>query len=264
MKCFQGAEYLKKENNMLSTPDDTVSENPEKSDDLDEPVAIGGEKTEQKPSQDLGELSFEERLRTLEEVVCRNPQNREIHYKTLKYLDEFRVLPDVEGFIQACPEFSSATQSPYFLLLFLIKGGGIDCFELDCNGAIIHEGQKAGLDEDQLDDLIAQFAYQSNEVGRTFVNSFSPENRLHKLLQESPDYHDTYLEILQFLTEKQSMANIDTLLRGRDVLMANREPDDRPVQPSVFIDKLEKVGAIYWDSGWTTSPELHDFLALNA
>jgi len=207
------------------------------------------------------ELSFEERLKHLSSSAKRNPLHREINYKTLKFCAERRILPEVEDFIAGCPEFKKASQSPYFLLLFLLKGGGIDTFELDEAGAVIEPAQKEGLTEDEIDDLIAQFAYQTNEVGLAFVEQMNPKNRLLEMLDIEPAYYETYTEVLEFLTEKRSMAEIDTLLRGREALMANRKPDDRPIQPSVFVDKLEKAGGIFWESGWIITPEGRELLA---
>ena len=134
--------------------------------------------------------------------------------------------------------------------MFLIKGGGTELLELDENGEIILPEQKEGLTEDEIDDLVVELAFETNEYGKELVERMSPKNRLLELLDITPQYFDTFIEVLGFLTEKQSMADVDTLLRGRDVLMAGREPGERPVQPSVFVDKLEKAGGIYWEKGW--------------
>ena len=199
-------------------------------------------------------------LAALDKVVQRNPLNREIHFKTLAFCCTRRLLPEVEDFIAACPEFASAEQSPYFLLQFLLKGHGIDSFEVDADGQVVTPEQKEGLSEDEIDDLVAQTAYETNAVGRQYIELKSPQNRLLELLGLTPEYYDTYIEVLGFLTEKRSLASVDSMLRGRQVLMANRDPDDRPVQPSVFIDKLERAGGIFWEKGWQTTPAGRELL----
>jgi len=201
-------------------------------------------------------------LAALDAVVRRNPLNREIHFKTLAFCCQRRLLPEVEDFIAACPEFSSTDQSPYFLLQFLLKGNGLDSFEVDAAGQVIRPEQKEGLSEDEIDDLVAQYAYETNAVGRQYIKLNSPQNRLLELLNVTPEYYDTYIEVLGFLTEKRSLASVDTLLRGRQVLMVNRDPDDRPIQPSVFIDKLERAGGIFWEKGWQITPEGRELLQI--
>jgi hypothetical protein len=198
---------------------------------------------------------FGERVAFLKKVVTRSPLQREIKYKTLKFCCSRHILPEVEDFITSCPEFASAEQSPFFLLRFLLEGGGLDVLELDEEGNVVTDERKEGLTEDEIDDLVVQFAYETNEVGRELVELMSPKQRLLELLETTPEYYDTFVEVLDFLTAKRSFADVDTLLRGRDVLMAGRVPNDRPAQPSVFVDKLEKTGGIYWEQGWITTEE---------
>jgi len=213
------------------------------------------------PALDLETLDFEERVEHLKATIVRHPLHREIHYKTLRFCQKRHTLPEVEEFIMSCPEFASASQSAYYLLQFLLKGGGTIVYELDEEGEIVLPEQKEGLTEDEVDDLVAQIAFETNEFGRELVEQMSPKKRLLELLEITPDYYDTFIEVLEFLTEKQSFADVDTLLRGRDVLMAGRDPDDRPIQPSVFVDKLERAGGIVWKDGWMITEEAKDVLA---
>ena len=211
-------------------------------------------------AKDLESLSFEERVEHLKATIVRHPLHREIHYKTLRFCLERHTLPEVEEFIASCPEFPSAVQSPYYLLQFLIKGGGTIVYELDENGEIVLPEQKEGLTEDEIDDLVAQIAFETNEFGRELAERMSPKNRLLELLSITSDYYDTFIEVLDFLNEKRSFGDVDDLLRGRDVLMAGRDPHDRPIQPSVFVDKLEKAGGIVWKDGWIITEEAKELL----
>ena len=230
----------------------------EEENENDKPVLI--DVAERAPEKGLDDLSFEERVEHLKTIIEFNPTHREIHYKTLRYCCNRRVLPEVEEFIASLPEFETTFQSPYFLLQFLLKGGGTIVFELDESGEIIVPEQKEGLTEDEIDDLVAELAFETNEYGRELVERMSPKNRLLDLLSITPGYYDAFIEVLDFLTEKRSMAEVDTLLRGRDVLMLGRDPKDRPIQPSVFVDKLEKAGAIYWERGWIITEEAKGLL----
>jgi len=216
--------------------------------------------TKRQEEEDLAALDFEGRIEYLKKVVVKSPLHREINYKTLKYCIDRRILPEVEEFIMACPEFESAVQSAYYLLLFLLKGGGLETIELDIDGNDILPEQKEGLTEDEIDDLVEQLAYETNEYGRELVERMSPKRRLLELLDITPAYYDTFIEVLEFLTDKHTMAQVDTLLRGRDVLRAGLEPGDVTLQPSVFVDKLEKAGGIYWEKGWLITEEAKEVL----
>ncbi|MDR1185074.1 MAG: hypothetical protein LBK67_09805 [Coriobacteriales bacterium] len=209
---------------------------------------------------DLSVLSFEDRVEHLKLTVVRNPMHREILYKALKYCSERHILTEAEKFIAGCPEFESTGQSPYHLLMFLVQGGGVNRLELDSDGKVIFPEQKEGLTEDETDDLIDDFAFETNEYGRELVERMSPKRRLLELLDATPEFYDSLIEVLEFLTEKRTMANIDTLLRGRDVLKVGRALGDPLIQPSAFVDKLEKAGGIYWQTGWIISDEGREVL----
>ena len=215
------------------------------------------ETVSERPSDEgqASELSFDDRVEKVRIAVHRSPLHREILYKLLMYCREARLLKDAEEEIASYPEFREAGQAPYILMTYLIKADGLEVFELDSAGAVITDEQKIGLNENELDDLIADFAYQSTEAGLAAAYEMSPEQRLNDLLGVTPAYYDTYLEVLGFLSEKRSFADVDQLLRGRDALYANCGPGDRPVQPSIFIDKLERAGVIFWDEGWLTTEE---------
>jgi hypothetical protein len=222
--------------------------------------SIGGDKAERALAVDMDAMSFDERVEYLKKKVLSNPSHREIHYKTLRFCCKRHTLPEVEDFIGSCPEFPNAAQSQYFLLQFLLKGGGIEIFELDENGSIVTLEQKESLTIDEIDDLVVQLAYETNEYGRALVEQMSPKARLLEVFEITPHYYDTFIEVMEFLAVKRSFAEVDTLLRGRDVLTAGRGLDDPPIQPSVFIDALEKAGGIYWNKGWVLASEGEELL----
>jgi hypothetical protein len=199
-----------------------------------------------------------ERIRGL---IQSNPLYRPVLYRILEACQNQRVrLPDLEGYIGGLVEFKSSSQPQYSLIQWLVDAGALDEYEVDAEGEIVSDEQKQGLEEDELDDLIQTFAYQISADGRTVLTDINPVSRLEKLLAEVPERYDTYIEVLQFLRERHSYAEIDALLRGREILMSGREPDDRPMQPSVFVDKLAANGGLVWDKGWTTTKEGKELL----
>jgi hypothetical protein len=166
----------------------------------------------------------------------------------------------LEDFIVEQPENKSVTQPPYFLIQWLVDAGSLDTYELDAEGNDVTNERKEGLDEDEIDDLVADTAYRTNEAGLAVIEKFSPKNRTMELLAIVPERFDTYIEMLDFLTERRSFAEVSKLLLGRDVLMSGRNADDRPLQPSVFIDKLADAGSIAWSDGWIITEEGKELL----
>jgi hypothetical protein len=64
------------------------------------------------------------------------------------------------------------------------------------------------------------------------------------------------VEILDFLTTKRNFGEVDALLRNRAALSRGEET----IQPSVFVDKLEKAGAVFWQDGWQASEGGREYL----
>jgi hypothetical protein len=199
---------------------------------------------------DINALSYDERLDRLEKTVKRQSLHRELLLKILAYCQEQRTLAELEDYIASLPWFKESTQPQYYLIQFLVDGAGLVELDLDAGGQIIEPSQKANLDEDELDDLIATWAYIITDEGRAILEEMSVQNRLVALFDELPQFKAILLEVLNFLETKQQFAAVDTLLRGRDLSALGEA-----VQPSVFVDKLEKAGAVYWQDGWQSTKE---------
>jgi hypothetical protein len=216
----------------------------------------------EKPAEDPPEeLPFEERVFKACHLLQANPLNRIVLYRTLQTcVSECVLLNELETFILEQPESKESTQPPYFLIDWLVDYGMLDVSEIDFEGNIVEPEQKEGLSEDEIDDLIDNFAFSTNEVGKAVIEEFSPRNLLGELLEVKPDRYDTYIELLEFLQEPRAYLEVDNLLRGRDVLMSGRGEGERPMQPSVFVDKLAASGSITFKGGWVLTGEGKEWL----
>jgi hypothetical protein len=141
---------------------------------------------------------------------------------------------------------------PYFLIEDLYLRDGLDKIELDSSYAEITPRHKQGLSEDEVDDLIHDYAYQTTPIGTMVIKSLDPRKRFKEFTVEFPELTKTAYEVLEFLKEKRSMGSIDNLLRDTAALK-NNGIDGRPLQSSVLVDKLERSGCIYWNDGWIIS-----------
>ena len=190
-------------------------------------------------------------LESLEKTVNRHPLNREILIKTLRYCYEERALRDVEEKIQTYPEFAQCTQNPYRLVRFLVDAGGLDEVERAEDGSVVRPEDKEGLTEDEVDDLVCELGYVTTEAGRTFAEANLPEARLRALLGFALERRGVYLEVLEFIAQApRSYAEVKELLAGHPVLEVTIDGMRQTMQPSVFVDKLERAGALVWDGGW--------------
>jgi hypothetical protein len=213
------------------------------------------------PQSEYVPLSFEEKVEHACHLLLANSLNRPSLYQILKACSTGRwLLADLEQHIQERPEFSTATQPPYFLVQWLVDAHALDEFDLDAAGEVLEPQRFEGLSEDEIDDLIEDFAFETNEVGAEVLERFSPKHRLMELLDIVPERYDTYIEVLGFLEQKRPFAEVDALLRGREILRSGREPGEPPMQPSVFIDKLAAAGGAVWSDGWQITEEGKELL----
>lgn len=207
------------------------------------------------------ELSFDEKLLMLEEAVTKHPLNREVLYKLLAYCEQERQLEDIERTIASWPEFRTATQNQYRMAETLVRAHGLVRIEHDEAGNPVSPEDLVGLDEDAADDLVKSVTYRTTDVGASFVEQHRPRARLVELLQLAPERADVYIELLDFIAEKPRTYNeIVSLLSGRPVLETVIDGTRHTMQPSVFVDKLERSGALVWNEGWCLTEEGKTFL----
>lgn len=210
------------------------------------------------------ELTFEQRVDRLRDVVHSNPRFREIHFRTLEFCLERRELGEVEQMIAALPEFKTCGQNQYRLILYMENAEGLERFELDEDGEIVTPERKEGLTDDEIDDLVLTYAFKTTDVGRAVYDEMRPQKRLNKLFSAFPKRVKAYRDVLEFCTQPRSFKDIDNLLAGSDVLKSGslNTATNVPLQPSVFIDQLERNGGLVWDGSWNITAEGRRLLEL--
>lgn len=196
--------------------------------------------------------TFARRVERLERAVGRHPLHREINVEILRFCQGQRVLHEVEEHVAAMPQFAQATLDPYHLVANMERAGGLERFALDADGAIVTDARLEGLTEDQADDLIADYAFQTTEEGEQVVADASPQARIDDLLGADPGMVDTYADLLSFFEEGgRSYDSVCELMRDSSALLrVMGDGSVQRMQPSVFVDRLERAGAIVWDEGW--------------
>lgn len=196
------------------------------------------------------------------EAVTRNPLQRELFYKVLSFCQESKPLREIEQMVMALPGFERTSANAYHFIAVMENAGGLERFELDDEGDAVDDARKVGLTEDEIDDLVAEYAFMTTPAGQAVVEQHTPRARIIELLGLVPERRDTYIELMEFLAEEPRTYNeVTQLLDGRDVLWhLDSKGNPELMQPSVFLDKLHDAAAIEWHQGWQLSEEGHAYL----
>ena len=196
------------------------------------------------------------------EAVTRNPLQRELFYKVLSFCQESKPLREIEQMVMALPGFERTSANAYHFIAVMENAGGLERFELDDEGDVVDDARKAGLTEDEIDDLVAEYAFMTTPAGQAVVEQHAPRARIIELLGLVPERRDTYIELMEFLAEEPRTYNeVTQLLDGRDVLWhLDSKGNPERMQPSVFLDKLHDAAAIEWRQGWQLSEEGRTYL----
>lgn len=195
-------------------------------------------------------------------AVTRNPLQRELFYKVLSFCQESKPLREIEQMVMALPGFARTSANAYHFIAVMENAGGLERFELDDEGDVVDDARKAGLTEDEIDDLVAEYAFMTTPAGQAVVEQHTPRARIIELLGLVPERRDTYIELMEFLAEEPRTYNeVTQLLDGRDVLWhLDSKGNPELMQPSVFLDKLHDAAAIEWQQGWQLSEEGRAYL----
>ena len=196
------------------------------------------------------------------EAETRNPLQRELFYKVLSFCQESKPLREIEQMVMALPGFERTSANAYHFIAVMENAGGLERFELDDEGDVVDDARKAGLTEDEIDDLVAEYAFMTTPAGQAVVEQHTPRARIIELLGLVPERRDTYIELMEFLAEEPRTYNeVTQLLDGRDVLWhLDSKGNPELMQPSVFLDKLHDAAAIEWQQGWQLSEEGRAYL----
>ena len=196
------------------------------------------------------------------EAVTRNPLQRELFYKVLSFCQESKPLREIEQMVMALPGFERTSANAYHFIAVMENAGGLERFELDDEGDVVDDARKAGLTEDEIDDLVAEYAFMTTPAGQAVVEQHTPRARIIELLGLVPERRDTYIELMEFLAEEPRTYNeVTQLLDGRDGLWhLDSKGNPELMQPSVFLDKLHDAAAIEWQQGWQLSEEGRAYL----
>jgi hypothetical protein len=190
-------------------------------------------------------------------AVCKQPLHREVLYKTLGFCAVRRGLAEVEAEIATYPEFAHCAQDQYHLICFLVDAGGLERCELDEDGGVVTDARKSGLTEDEVDDLVASFAFVVTEAGAAARARLDRRRRIAELLAREPRAEAVFMELLLLCREPRAYEEIEMALTGSAAWAALEAADDGAgvVHASWLVGESEKAGALVWTGAWVLSDE---------
>lgn len=209
------------------------------------------------------EMTFDEKVEALRKMMSA-PRFREIYFAMLDFCGQARRLGELEQMVGALPEFEYCGQNRYRLIINLEDAFALERAELDEEGRVVTEDMKEGLTDDEIDDLVIDYAFTTTEVGRVVCDEMQPSTRMEDLMSKFPKRVKTYCELLEFCKTPRSFKEIDTLLKGSEVLrsVSANTITNIPLQPSVFVEQLELSGGLVWKGSWNITEGGKKYLEL--
>ena len=246
-------------------------------DDIDERAALAGAPEQagqgaaEEEDEHIGEVagvekvtrfsSFAERRVKAEALLHRNPDYRWTLYHVLEHCNDGAIhpLPELEQFVAAQPDFAGSHHAPYFPIAWLERAFALEECYLDANGKAYFWEDVEPLTEDEFDDLVAQYAYRTTDVGADVLAQFAPQEAIRVLLGESEARRSIYLDLLTFARTLRNPGEIDWHVRTSDAFAAVRA-ENEDITPVAFLDKLAGAGGLTFDNGWRITKEGEDLL----
>lgn len=225
-------------------------------------------------------------LEGLTHAICKQPLNRPIYRRILMFFDEEHSTEEAEAFIAEIPEFTYTIQPEGRFLDVLERYGGIERVVVEDEEAEGAEPAEA-IDDTQDDaaedveagdaaDAAAEEAVAEDEapvdelaslvgarwivtdLGRQYVEATDPMAPLKQLITQDADRTETYLMVLGLCAEApQPLAEIERAVRA----LQNENKSAAQIQPSIYLDRLERVGGLYWKGQWNITEEGRKILA---
>lgn len=202
--------------------------------------------TETQDAQTSGDT---ESLELLQRAIWKQPLHKHIYRKILVYLNEAHTTEETEAFIAEVPEFAYAIYPEGRLLDVLERAGGIE-----------RQTGAERLGEDPADDLgiLDGITWVTTELGQQYVEASDPLVQLRELVALKPEREATYRFVLK--TCNKAPQTRDDLLEAIDAYRT-KHGDEEEIKSSVYLDRLERVGGLYWKDKWTITDEGAAFYA---
>lgn len=163
---------------------------------------------------------------------------------------------DLEKAVEVALENVTVKQSPSTIVDILLRNGGLD-EQILLNGAP-YEGSMEDLQTDEQvdDDAEVERTIYITASGSALLSEYNSGVRLQCLLSQHPEHREIYLKLLRTCMSPEgcSRSSLETLLSTEATLQRDKPSGAMDIYPQYFLDTLEEVDGIYWQSSaWKTT-----------
>ena len=140
---------------------------------------------------------------------------------------------------------------------WLVDAGCLESIDVDESGSPVDRAAmiESGATDDDIDDVIASYAYRTTEAGSAIDASFAPSARLAALVSEHPEAREAILEVIAFLTSGHTLGEIAVYMK--DSLGIDQTDMAKGwANPISIVNKLSDAGVItFVNHVWETTDE---------
>ena len=184
-------------------------------------------------------ISNEEKQASVETLIERinaEPGLGSLMYSIIVFCMDAKTTGEVLNFIEDESEGTYLMKEPLVVLTWLIDAGGLSTIE--------------SQNEERM--------WVSTPVGVEASLFHLSDNRLAKLLDETPDFKEIFLHVLDMCQQPKTRDEIEDVV---DKMLDESEAD---VFPNYFVGALEDAGGLAWKGMWVITKEGKDLLKFMA
>lgn len=201
-------------------------------------------------------LTFEDHIALIERRLDREPRYRLALYRLLDFCAQPRSLEEIDQEVSAYPEMAVSPFTTRTLLRWLVEPEAIVAVDEEGNPVVSEEPEDEGEDDgSKAPEAIVEF-YCNSVVGAQVLDNFRQSDPIGALFRELPQYEGAFIRVLKACQEPKSRKEVEELFKDDPILTKPKR-----VYPNMFLDKLERVGALVFQNNWVTTQEGIAFLA---
>lgn len=163
-------------------------------------------------------------------------------YRTIAFCERERTYDEVAHEIESYPEMKKSAFPIDTVLSWLVDVAAIETLDASVDEEEPFQAKaEDGAEEETQEHFVI------TEVGLEALARYRSADRLAELRCFEGRYESVFVELLEFCRTPQSKQSIEARLKGNPLTETPR------VFPGFFIDRLERSGALAWDTGWKTT-----------
>lgn len=204
----------------------------------------------------------EHTIETLRHALTKQPAHKHIYRKVLSFFQQTHTTEEAEAFIAEVPEFTYALQPEGRFVFVLEREGAIEREQPEQQPEAGPNADEAPAVADDGEDAAAQAAgeeygivgavWNITELGCAYLAETDPAPMIHDQVLADSARTVPYLRVLEACAKApRSLSEVEALIKA----FYQENPAAEEVRASVFLDRLERAGGLYWKDKWNITEE---------